>query len=120
MKKNRKSLSLLIVISILFTLLTPYLSSAETTTNTAQADALKAASLFQGTPTGYDLGTVLPRSQGLTLALRAQGLEKAYDAQTLVDVAVTLGKVVDVDDIPGWARNPIAYASIILLKSVSW
>ena len=52
----------------------------------------------------------MQRSQGLALALRAQGLEKSYTELTTADVAVTLGKVVDVDTIAGWARNPIAFA----------
>ena len=110
MRKPKKSIAILLVVSLFISLFSPFALYADTITNTAQADALKAATLFVGTNSGYNLTGILTRDQGITLALRAQGLEPAVLAQTEVDVAITLGKVADADKIPGWARKPIAFA----------
>jgi hypothetical protein len=110
MRKPRNSIAILLAVALFVSLLSPYALFADTKTNTAQADALKAATLFKGTNSGYELTGILTRDQGITLALRAQGLETAVLALTDVEVAITLGKVADADKIPGWARKYIAFA----------
>jgi hypothetical protein len=107
MKTTRKPIALLVVCTLIIGLFASFSGAATTTT---QADALKAGGLFNGTTTGYDLEGILTRDQGITLALRAQGMEPAVMAQTEVDVAITLGKVADADKIPGWARKAVAFA----------
>jgi hypothetical protein len=110
MRKPKKSIALLLAISLCASMLASLPLYADTISNTAQADALKAATLFVGTNSGYNLPGILTRAQGITLALRAQGMEAAVQVQTDVEVAITLGKVADSDKIPGWARKPIAFA----------
>lgn len=88
MRKPKKSIAILLAVSLFASLFSPFALYADTITNMAQADALKAATLFVGTNNGYNLTGILTRDQGITLALRAQGMEPAVLAQTEVDVAI--------------------------------
>ena len=110
MKNELRKLSTLLALILLFSFCPKSIVSAENVNSLAQADALKSASLFLGTGSGYDLGGILNRIQGITLALRAQGLEGAVQALSAVDTAVTLGRVADASQIPDWARKYVAFA----------
>ena len=113
MKKHEKPIALLLTLVILTGFFTGMGSlQANALTSTEQADALKAGGLFLGTGTGYDLPGVLTRVQGITLALRAQGLEQVVMAQSEATVAVTLARLTDLEKIPDWARKYVAYALV--------
>lgn len=109
-KQKRKLLSLLLVISLCMQFPLTASALAPSLTQTQMAEALRNAGLFLGTGTGFALTEDLTRAQGITLALRAQGVEGEVLAQTEASVAVTLGRVKDGAEIPAWARKYVAYA----------
>lgn len=107
MKHCKKSMTALILVVIL---LISMLQTGLALTATEQADALKAAGLFLGTGTDYNLTGLVSRDQGITLALRAQGMEPAALAQTPDQIAAALANVADIAEIADWARPYVAYA----------
>jgi hypothetical protein len=76
MKRSRKQMTALVLSAVL--LLVSIVQPAFALTATEQADALKDAGLFLGTGTDYNLSGLVTRDQGITLALRAQGLNPPY------------------------------------------
>ncbi len=106
MNKTKKPLAVVLIFALLITLWVPV--GAETATS--QADALKAAGLFTGTNSGYNLTGLLTRDQGIALALRAQGMEPSVLKQTPAEVAAVMLKVTDAASIPGWAKPYVAFA----------
>ena len=106
MKKRQKPLAFLLFLTIIVSAVLP----TAAITSTTQADTLKAAGLFAGTTTGYNLTGLLTRDQGIALALRAQGMEPAVLRQTAAEVNTVMAKVTDASSIPGWARPYVAFA----------
>lgn len=79
-------------------------------TATEKADALKSAGLFAGTTSGYDLAGRLTREQGLTLALRVQGLDADVKKLSAAQVQAVMADVSDAALIAGWAKPYVAFA----------
>lgn len=107
MRNLKKLFAAIMIVAMLASIMVPAFAAEY------EADALKLKSLglFKGySDTDLGLEDSLTREQGLTLMIRARGLEKEVEAMSSEEIAAQLAKVTDLDTVTEWAKPYVAYA----------
>jgi len=107
MRNLKKLFAVIMIVAMIASIMVPaYAADYE-----KEAQTLKSLGLFKGySDTDLGLGDDLTREQGLTLMIRARGLEAEVEAMSQEEIAAQLTKVVDLDTVTDWAKPYVAYA----------
>jgi len=109
MRNLKKLLAVIMAVAMLASIMVPALAADYDD----DAQKLYNLGLFKGSSADSyqpDLDGTLTREQGLTLMIRAMGMEDEVEAMSEAEINEQLAKVVDVDEIADWARPYVAYA----------
>ena len=100
----KKTISILVLLVIMFSMMIPAYAADTTSTKiseaTKMADELKSLGLFLGTGTGYELERAGTRPEAFTMLIRLLGEENTAKASTYANPFA---------DVPEWATKYVAY-----------
>ncbi len=116
MRNLKKHLSVLLVVAMIFTMMAPVfaVSSSYRASYEDEAERLYELGLFKGvSDEEFDpaLGSNLSREQAAIILLRLCGQEQEAEKMSPSEVNSALAAFTDANEISGWARKQVAYAT---------